>query len=140
MTTSSASADGFPNAERPALSLSKGRTACPALVEGLNAVLRKPQTWLALLLLMFSLFVADALRPPSRQVSVRAFAAAVDGYHHYLHPITGRFIHCRYQPTCSHYAVQAVQKYGIAKGLALSYRRLRSCQKTVPMGTRDPVP
>lgn len=106
----------------------------------LSRVLRKLHTWLALLLLFCALAIADSLRPPSRQVSVRVFAAAVDGYHHYLHPITGRWIRCRYRPTCSRYAVQAVQKYGIAKGLALSYRRIRSCRETVPMGTRDPVP
>jgi putative membrane protein insertion efficiency factor len=105
-----------------------------------SRLLRKPHTWLALLLLFCALCCADALRPPSRQLSVRVFAAAVDGYHHYLHPITGRWIRCRYRPTCSRYAVQAVQKYGIAKGLALSYRRIRSCRETVPMGTRDPVP
>jgi putative membrane protein insertion efficiency factor len=84
--------------------------------------------------------VADSFRPPSRQVSVRLFTAAVAGYHHYLHPITGRWIHCRFEPTCSRYSVEAVQKYGIAKGLALSFRRIRSCRRSVPMGTRDPVP
>lgn len=105
-----------------------------------NRLLRKPHTWLALLLVLSLLFVADSFRPPSRQISVRVFAAAVDGYHHYLHPVTGRFIRCRYQPTCSRYSVEAVRKYGIAKGLALSVRRIRSCRSTVPMGTRDPVP
>jgi uncharacterized protein len=102
--------------------------------------LRSPAAWLALLLLLVLLFVADSFRPPSRQVSVRLFAAAVTGYHLVLHPVTGRFIRCRYQPTCSRYAVEAVRKYGIAKGLALSFRRIRSCRRSVPMGTRDPVP
>lgn len=105
-----------------------------------SQLLRKPQTWLALLLLFFVLAVADSLLPPPRQASVRVFTAAVAGYHHYLHPLMGRYIRCRYQPTCSHYAVQAVQKYGIAKGLALSFRRIRSCRQTVPQGTVDPVP
>jgi len=120
-----------------------GAASSPASMSGRRApgqLLKKPHTWLALLLLFFLLCVADSLRPPARQASVRVFAAAVDGYHHYIHPITGRWIRCRYQPTCSHYAVEAVQKYGIAKGLLLSYRRIRSCQRTVPQGTRDPVP
>ncbi len=103
-------------------------------------VLRSPAAWLALLLLLGALGMADSLRPPSRQVSVRLFIAAVAGYHHYLHPVTDRWIHCRFQPTCSRYSVEAVQKYGIAKGLALSFRRIRSCRRSVPMGTRDPVP
>lgn len=102
--------------------------------------LRNPAAWLVLLLIVAALGIADSLRPPSRQVSVGLFTAAVAGYQHYVHPITGRWIHCRYQPTCSRYAVEAVQKYGIAKGIALSFRRVRSCRRSVPMGTRDPVP
>jgi hypothetical protein len=106
----------------------------------MSKILRSPATWLALLLFVAALAVADSFRPPSRQVSVRIFTAAVAGYHHYLHPITGRWIRCRYQPTCSRYSVEAVQKYGIAKGLALSFHRIRSCRDTVPAGTPDPVP
>jgi len=102
--------------------------------------LRSPAFWLGLLGLLVVLAAADSRRPPAQQASVHLFTAAVAGYHHYLHPLTGRFIHCRYQPTCSHYAVEAVQKYGIAKGLVLSFRRIRSCRESVPMGTRDPVP
>lgn len=102
--------------------------------------LRNPVTWLALLVLLVALVITDSFRPPARQVSARLFAASVAGYHHYLHPITGRFIRCHYQPTCSRYAVEAVHKYGIAKGIALSFRRIRSCRGSVPMGTRDPVP
>lgn len=99
-----------------------------------------PHSWLAALFGLALLFGADALRPPQSQVSVRLFVAAVDGYHHYLHPLTGRFIRCRYEPTCSRYSVQAVRKYGIAKGGWMSLRRIASCLPGVPMGTKDPVP
>ena len=102
--------------------------------------LRSPVTWLVLLLVFFVLAVADSFRPPARQVSGRLFTAAVAGYHLYIHPITGRFIRCHYQPTCSRYAVEAVHRYGIARGLVLSFRRIRSCRGSVPMGTPDPVP
>ena len=89
---------------------------------------------------MFLLLMADAFRPPRSQLTVRAFAAAVDGYHHYIHPYTGRYIRCRYHPTCSHYAVQAAQKYGILKGGWMGVRRILSCRPSVPTGTEDPVP
>lgn len=112
----------------------------PAGTHAPSRVFRQPGTWLALLALLVLLLVADSRRPPSSQASVRVFAAAVAGYHHYLHPITSRWIRCRYQPTCSRYAVEAVRRYGIAQGLVLSFRRLRSCRRSVPMGTRDPVP
>ena len=100
----------------------------------------RARPWLAALLAMVVLFGADALRSPRKQVSVCVFAASVDAYHRFLHPVTGRFIRCRYNPTCSSYAVQAVRKYGIAKGGWMSLRRIASCQSWVPMGTCDPVP
>jgi len=82
----------------------------------------------------------DALRQPAKQVDVRVFSAAVDGYHRYLHPVTSHFIRCRFTPTCSNYAVEATRKYGIAKGGWMSVRRVFACRPSVPMGTRDPVP
>jgi putative membrane protein insertion efficiency factor len=91
------------------------------------------------MLVVVLLFAADAMRPPQSQVSIRLFAASVDGYHRYLHPLTGRFIRCRYTPTCSAYAVEAVRKYGIAKGGWMGLRRIASCNSSVPMGTVDPV-
>jgi len=46
---------------------------------------------------------------------------------------------CRYSPTCSEYAVQAIDKHGIFKGLWLSIKRILSCG---PWGGHgyDPVP
>jgi putative membrane protein insertion efficiency factor len=104
-----------------------------------NRVLR-PKYWLAALLLLVMLAGADALRAPPSQVSVRVFAASVEGYHRFIHPVTGRFIRCRYTPTCSAYAVEAVRKYGIAKGGWMGARRVLSCRSSVKIGTFDPVP
>ena len=102
--------------------------------------LLRPEPWLAAVLLLAMLFGADAMRPPQSQVSVRLFAASVARYHLYLHPVTGQFIRCRYTPTCSEYAVEAVRKYGIAKGGWMSINRVLSCRPSVKMGTSDPVP
>jgi uncharacterized protein len=102
--------------------------------------LLRPEPWLAAVLAAVILFGADATRPPQNQVSPRVFAAAVTGYHRYLHPFTGQFLRCRYSPTCSDYAVQAVHKFGIAKGGWMSLKRIASCQPNIPMGTIDPLP
>jgi putative membrane protein insertion efficiency factor len=102
--------------------------------------LRRPEPWLAAILLLALLFGADAMRSPRNQVSVRFFEASVDGYHRFIHPVTGHFLRCRYSPTCSDYAVLAVRKYGIAKGGWMSVRRIARCRPSVPMGTVDPVP
>ena len=46
---------------------------------------------------------------------------------------------CRFTPTCSHYAVDAVSRYGAGRGLALTARRLGRCRPGGPSGF-DPVP
>jgi uncharacterized protein len=102
--------------------------------------LRRPEPWLAAILLLAVLFAADAMRPPQKQMSVRAVTAGVAVYHRWLHPWTERLVRCRYRPTCSAYAVQAVREYGIVKGGWMSLRRVARCRQSVPMGTWDPVP
>jgi len=46
---------------------------------------------------------------------------------------------CRYTPTCSQYAVEAVRKHGPFKGTALAVKRLLSCNPWGGSGY-DPVP
>ena len=46
---------------------------------------------------------------------------------------------CRYYPSCSHYSQEAVEKYGVLKGICLGVKRLGRCR---PLGGQgyDPVP
>lgn len=46
--------------------------------------------------------------------------------------------HCKYEPTCSHYAVQAIRRYGILRGLVLAGWRLLRCNPW-SHGGLDPV-
>lgn len=46
---------------------------------------------------------------------------------------------CRFHPTCSHYAVEALQRHGAAKGLWLAVKRIARCHPWHP-GGHDPVP
>ena len=46
---------------------------------------------------------------------------------------------CRYVPSCSYYAVEAVEVHGAAKGAWLGVRRLLRCRPGAPTGW-DPVP
>jgi hypothetical protein len=67
----------------------------------------------------------------------RLLLAIIRGYQKAISPILPAT--CRYEPTCSHYAQQAIEKYGAAKGGWLALRRLARC---TPWGGRgyDPVP
>jgi len=46
---------------------------------------------------------------------------------------------CRFEPTCSHYTVEALKKHGLFKGSWLSLKRITSCHPWGKSGY-DPVP
>jgi putative membrane protein insertion efficiency factor len=47
--------------------------------------------------------------------------------------------HCRFQPTCSHYAIEALKTHGAIKGSVLAIWRVLRCQPFARSGF-DPVP
>ena len=60
----------------------------------------------------------------------------IEGYRKCISPYKAPC--CRFVPTCSEYAVLAVQKYGVGKGLLLAGRRLLKCHP-FHAGGYDPV-
>jgi uncharacterized protein len=81
------------------------------------------------------LLVASADRAGRSQ---RAVTGAIRGYRRFLSPRVP--VKCRYEPSCSTYGLEAVERYGSRKGLRLAAARLRRCRPGVPFGTVDPVP
>ncbi len=63
--------------------------------------------------------------------------AAIRGYQKYLSPL--KTTRCPYYPTCSNYALQAIEKYGAVKGGALAGWRILRCNP-FSHGGYDPVP
>jgi hypothetical protein len=61
----------------------------------------------------------------------------IRGYQLLLSPFIGN--QCRFTPTCSHYALEAVEKHGALKGSWLAMRRVGRCHPWHP-GGHDPVP
>lgn len=58
-------------------------------------------------------------------------------YQYVLSPVMGP--KCRFTPTCSQYAVEALKKYGPLKGLVLALKRISRCHPGGGSGY-DPVP
>ena len=68
----------------------------------------------------------------------RAVLWLIRFYRRYLSPLK-RYPTCRFVPTCSEYALEAVSKYGVLKGGYLALRRLLRCHPFHP-GGYDPLP
>jgi putative component of membrane protein insertase Oxa1/YidC/SpoIIIJ protein YidD len=100
----------------------------------------KPWFWLASVSMLVVGAGIDGFRAPSEQITAKVYIGAVRGYQHWGRPLLRGCVHCRYRPSCSEYSIQAVQKVGIFRGLALSASRLCRCRASVPPNTPDPVP
>jgi putative membrane protein insertion efficiency factor len=67
----------------------------------------------------------------------RLALSAVRGYQRAISPSLGNV--CRFQPSCSHYAYEAIERHGFLRGVSLAVRRILRCR---PFGASgyDPVP
>jgi uncharacterized protein len=61
----------------------------------------------------------------------------IRGYQLLLSPVLGN--HCRFHPTCSQYAIEAIRDHGVARGCWLAERRTGRCHPWGGAG-HDPVP
>ena len=62
---------------------------------------------------------------------------AIRGYRRYISPLFPPS--CRFQPTCSEYAIDAIERFGTVRGGWLATKRICRCHPFHP-GGYDPVP
>ena len=67
----------------------------------------------------------------------RIVMTLIRGYQRFLSPLLAS--NCRFHPTCSQYTLEAVERYGAAKGLWLGAKRIGRCHP-FNSGGYDPVP
>jgi putative membrane protein insertion efficiency factor len=72
----------------------------------------------------------------ARRASRVAVCAPIVVYRRTISPVLPR--RCRYEPTCSSYAIQAIERHGVARGLVLAAWRLLRCNP-FSRGGYDPV-
>jgi putative membrane protein insertion efficiency factor len=80
---------------------------------------------------------ADPRPMGPRRVVAQALVLAIRGYQVALSPLLGPV--CRYYPTCSAYAIEAIERHGPLRGGWLAARRIGRCHPFRP-GGYDPVP
>ena len=76
-----------------------------------------------------------------RSAAVAVLIAPIRFYQHFISPLFPPA--CRFEPSCSHYAMQAIQTHGPFRGFALAVRRLARCHPISWLGGSsgfDPVP
>ncbi|WP_071846609.1 membrane protein insertion efficiency factor YidD [Tatumella saanichensis] len=76
--------------------------------------------------------MASSLSPGARLliVLIRVYQRAIS-------PLLGP--HCRFNPTCSHYSIEALRRFGMVKGSWLTVKRVLKCHP-LHSGGDDPVP
>jgi hypothetical protein len=73
-----------------------------------------------------------------RTAGVRVALFALDFYKSYLSVLLAG--NCRYEPTCSRYAYEAIERFGVARGMWLGTKRLLRCHPFSRKFGHDPVP
>jgi len=69
--------------------------------------------------------------------AARVLMALITGYRRFVSPLLGA--RCRFAPSCSAYALEAVREHGALRGTWLAVRRIGRCHPFNPGGF-DPVP
>lgn len=67
----------------------------------------------------------------------RVLISLIRGYQRHISPLLGAS--CKYLPTCSHYAIEAIERHGVLKGGLLACWRILRCNP-FSRGGYDPVP
>jgi len=113
----------------------------PAAPEAGAGALRRASFLAPVLAALLGFCVGDSLRPPADQACARAAMASIDVYRATISPALAKsgLVRCKFEPSCSAYAREAIRRYGSPRGFTLAAARLLRCHPWA-RGGPDPVP
>jgi putative membrane protein insertion efficiency factor len=85
--------------------------------------------------------VTDSAKSPLKRAGIAALVAPIRFYRRFISPLFPPA--CRYEPTCSRYAIEAIELHGPIKGFWLALKRILRCHPIHWLGGSegfDPVP
>ncbi|MBO4626325.1 MAG: membrane protein insertion efficiency factor YidD [Alphaproteobacteria bacterium] len=77
--------------------------------------------------------------PNKKSIFVHSAICCVRFYQRHISPVVGGKNTCRFTPSCSEYTAQAIEKYGVLRGVRMGFRRILRCRPGGGWGY-DPVP
>lgn len=75
----------------------------------------------------------------NKNIPIYAITTMIRLYQKVVSPIIGGRATCRFTPSCSTYAIQAIEKHGVLRGCLMAIRRITRCRPGGGYGY-DPVP
>jgi uncharacterized protein len=69
----------------------------------------------------------DVSGPPQRQATVKVVIFSVRQYQRFISPGLRGIVKCKFEPSCSEYSIQSVEKYGTLRGSFKTLKRLWRC-------------
>ena len=95
----------------------------------------------AILAALIGFAAGDAWERPHRQLMTAGVVRVIDAYRATVSPFFARtgIVRCRFDPSCSSYAREAITRYGLPKGFLLAGGRILRCHPFAKGGV-DPVP
>ena len=98
----------------------------------------KRRRWWIAVVLIAGWIAYDLITPPAQALDARAAVAAINQYRTHISPHLRGVVVCRFNPSCSFYGRESIERHGLMVGGFRTAVRLARCGPWTPEHTYDP--